>query len=55
VTTGAAECVWDRAPGAAQAASQLEDQVQRVAKMLGTTGSALRVWVLANRAAVIGS
>jgi hypothetical protein len=33
----------------------LEDQVQRVAKMLGTRGSALRVWVLANRAAVIGS
>ena len=42
-------------PWCCSAASQLEDQVQRVAKMLGTTGSALRVWVLANRAAVIGS
>jgi hypothetical protein len=43
---------WSAAPGGEFRAARLEDQVQRVAVMVGTTGSKLREWIIANRAMV---
>ena len=40
---------WDNNPRESQPAGLLEDQVSKVAKMLGTTGSRLREWVISNR------
>jgi hypothetical protein len=43
---------WSAAPGGEFRAGRLEDQVQRVAVMTGTTGSKLREWCIVNRAMV---
>jgi hypothetical protein len=43
---------WASAPGSELRACQLEDQCQSIAKMVGTTGSKLREWCIANRAMV---
>jgi hypothetical protein len=42
---------WARAPGSEYAAGALEDACQSVALVLGTTGTAIRLWVLENLAA----
>jgi hypothetical protein len=43
---------WSAAPGGEFRAGRLEDQIQRVAVMVGTTGSKLRERIIANRDAV---
>lgn len=39
---------WSRSPGSALAAGRLEDQCQRAAEMLGTSGTQIRKWIVAN-------
>ena len=43
---------WARAPGSEYAAGAFEDACQLVALGLGTTGTAVRLWVLENLAAL---
>jgi hypothetical protein len=42
---------WARSPGSEYATGALEDVCQSVALVLGTTGTAIRLWVLENLAA----
>jgi hypothetical protein len=44
--------VWARNPGSEHAAGALEDVARLVALGLGTTGTAVRLWVLGNLAAL---
>ena len=43
---------WARSPGSEYATGALEDACQLVALGLGTTGTAVRLWVLENLAAL---
>jgi hypothetical protein len=41
---------WAASPGSVRTAGRLEDQCQRIASELGTTGTAIRLWCLRNLA-----
>jgi hypothetical protein len=43
---------WARSPGSEYATGALEDVCQSVALVLGTTATAVRVWILGNLAAL---